>query len=304
MIRDTRDQLYHHLHQQLVKLKQISRLAFPYLNLWISSNLVKSTKIKIIIIFFSEVGGYFEVQFVLSMKWLEGRVIYRNLKNDTSLNRCLPSETERMWVPKMIFNNTRNRPITVIDETSKLFIEKLGKHQHSLISETENIEYFEGKDNPLFLKRFYDQRFLCVYQLSWYPFDVQHCFMALEMESSYAPFTQLTLTNYEYNGDKYLSQYMIRDVIAMTRDINGIQDVHVEIILSRQIFGVILNIIVPTIVLGFISYSTNFYKDEYFETVIAINLTTMLVIVTLFVSVSIASLYYKSCNSNVFLNFR
>ena len=98
---------------------------------------------------------------------------------------------------------------------------------------------------------------------------------------------------------------MIRDVIAMTRDINGIQDVHVEIILSRQIFGVILNIIVPTIVLGFISYSTNFYKDEYFETVIAINLTTMLVIVTLFVSVSYNYMHLYTINHVIvmFLEF-
>ena len=65
-----------------------------------------------------------------------------------------------------------------------------------------------------------------------------------------------------------------------------VQDVYVEIILGRQLLGVVLNIIIPTIVLNIISYSTNFYKEEYFETVIAINLTTMLVIVTLFVSVS------------------
>ena len=191
-----------------------------------------------------------------------------------------------MWVPKMIFNNTENRPSTVIDDTSKLFVERQGEFVRSMMTETEKIEYFKGRDNPLYLKRFYNQRFLCVYQLSWYPFDVQHCYMALEMESSYSPFTQLTLTHYEYNGDKFLSQYMIKDVIAVTRDENGVQDVHVEIILKRQLLGVILNIIVPTIVLGIISYSTNFYKEEYFETIIAINLTTMLVIVTLFVSVS------------------
>ena len=59
-----------------------------------------------------------------------------------------------------------------------------------------------------------------------------------------------------------------------------------EVVLGRQLFGVVLNIIIPTIVLNIISYSTNFYKEDYFETVIAINLTTMLVIVTLFVSVS------------------
>ena len=66
----------------------------------------------------------------------------------------------------------------------------------------------------------------------------------------------------------------------------GLQEVLVTISLGRQLLGVLLNVIIPTIVLLIISYSTNFYKDDYFESVVAINLTTMLVIVTLFVSVS------------------
>ena len=73
------------------------------------------------------------------------------------------------------------------------------------------------------------------------------------------------------------------------------QEIHVEITLGRELLGVILNVIIPTIVLNLISYSTNFYKDSYFETVIAINLTTMLVMVTLFVSVrhSLINIMYK-----------
>ena len=64
------------------------------------------------------------------------------------------------------------------------------------------------------------------------------------------------------------------------------KQVVVSITLGRQLLGVLLNVIIPSIILNIISYTTNFYKDEYFETIIAINLTTMLVIVTLFVSVS------------------
>ena len=64
------------------------------------------------------------------------------------------------------------------------------------------------------------------------------------------------------------------------------QQLVVEITLGRQLLGTVLNVFIPTIVLNSISYTTNFYKDEFFETVVAINLTTMLVIVTLFVSVS------------------
>ena len=73
-------------------------------------------------------------------------------------------------------------------------------------------------------------------------------------------------------------------------DEDEVQMVFVEITLGRELLGVLLNVFIPTLVLGIISYTTNFYKDDYFESVIAINLTTMLVIVTLFVSVSVNSL--------------
>merc|ERR1712243_344835 len=72
----------------------------------------------------------------------------------------------------------------------------------------------------------------------------------------------------------------------MGKTYNDRKFVGVTIILGRQLLGVVLNVIIPTIVLNAISYSTNFYRDDHFETIIAINLTTMLVIVTLFVSVS------------------
>ena len=94
------------------------------------------------------------------------------------------------------------------------------------------------------------------------------------------------LSHSEYTGEKVLAQYKIHDTFMETREEAGVQQVRVKITLERQLFGVLLNVIIPTIVLGLISYSTNFYKDEYFESVIAINLTTMLVIVTLFVRVS------------------
>ena len=70
--------------------------------------------------------------------------------------------------------------------------------------------------------------------------------------------------------------------------------------LGRKLLGVLLNVFVPTTILNLIGFSTNFYKvkypkyyqlpkmlqDAYFESVIAINLTSMLVLVALFVQVS------------------
>ena len=153
--------------------------------------------------------------------------------------------------------------------------------------ENENIQYFTGKENSVHMRRFYNQRFLCDYQLNWYPFDIQNCFMKMEIKKSYSPFIQLLVDQFEYTGPQFLTQYEVRSIdMEIKENSMGLQEVLVTISLGRQLLGVLLNVIIPIIVLLIISYSTNFYKDDYFESVVAINLTTMLVIVTLFVSVS------------------
>ena len=129
-------------------------------------------------------------------------------------------------------------------------------------------------------------RFLCDYELQWYPFDIQRCSMIMEVTKTASPLIKLISKDLEYLGKKFLTQYEVLGTVMDTQAVGKTQQLIVEITLGRQLLGTILNVFIPTIVLNLISYTTNFYKDDFFETVIAINLTTMLVIVTLFVSVS------------------
>ena len=50
--------------------------------------------------------------------------------------------------------------------------------------------------------------------------------------------------------------------------------------------GTLLTVYLPTFLLICISYVTNFFKPYFFEAVVAVNLTCMLVLATMFVSVS------------------
>ena len=106
------------------------------------------------------------------------------------------------------------------------------------------------------------------------------------MTKSSSPQIRLISKDLNYLGKKYLTQYQVMKTVMEVETIGDSIQLVVEITLGRQLLGTVLNIFIPTIVLNIISYTTNFYKDEFFETVVAINLTTMLVIVTLFVSVS------------------
>ena len=101
--------------------------------------------------------------------------------------------------------------------------------------------------------------------------------------------------------------------------LEDVEAIRVTITLGRKLLGVLLNVFVPTTILNLIGFSTNFYKvtdndslcydetwlltaikikihkteaqDAYFESVIAINLTSMLVLVALFVQVFEGSLW-------------
>ena len=193
----------------------------------------------------------------------------------------------------------------MVDAEATIYAEKQGDYELSPEDEMENIKYYNGHENQLHMQRFYNQRqfsililletfinfylmfrFLCDYELQWYPFDIQRCSMIMEVTKTASPLIKLISKDLEYLGKKFLTQYEVLGTVMDTQAVGKTQQLIVEITLGRQLLGTILNVFIPTIVLNLISYTTNFYKDDFFETVIAINLTTMLVIVTLFVSVS------------------
>lgn len=67
----------------------------------------------------------------------------------------------------------------------------------------------------------------------------------------------------------------------------------IEIILGRRLLTIILTTFVPTVLLNMISYSTNHFKAFFFEAIVTVNLTSMLVLTTLFINVSKLRTYSK-----------
>ena len=83
----------------------------------------------------------------------------------------------------------------------------------------------------------------------------------------------------EFN-DKDLVMFTITDLILEKRK----EQVHMVITLKRKIQTELLTTYVPTLLLLIIAYSTHFFKAEYFEASVTVNLTIMLVNTTIFTS--------------------
>ena len=98
--------------------------------------------------------------------------------------------------------------------------------------------------------------------------------MILSPDGNNGEFIDLQVNGLEYQGPMDLTQYFIRTTgISMLED----GSISVVVVLGRRLLGTLLTVYIPTMLLITISYSTNFFKPFFFEAVVAVNLTCMLV---------------------------
>ena len=65
-----------------------------------------------------------------------------------------------------------------------------------------------------------------------------------------------------------------------------VEQIKLVLILKRRIINELLTTYLPTVLILSIVYATNFFKPFFFESIISTNLTSLLVLTTLFISVS------------------
>ena len=62
--------------------------------------------------------------------------------------------------------------------------------------------------------------------------------------------------------------------------------VEVKVVLGRRLTSNIMTVFMPSILLNIIGHSTNYYKPQYFDAGVAVNLMVMLMITTLFIGIN------------------
>ena len=238
------------------------------------------------IISIDEVEQIINIQFQLALSWFDGRLQYYNLKEDKIMNTLTFAELDEIWVPLILFSNTQHQLISKKDQKSFALVSKNGSGTMSGQEINENIEIYEGSENPLTFVRAYAIDFRCNYDMRWYPFDIQTCSMDLQLSGILASFVEIFPGVFNYLGAQELTQYIIKDSIMVREIWSGKPGVKVSITLGRLLLGTILTTYIPTIILIIISHNASFFKPFFFESAISVNVTTMLVLTTLFLSVS------------------
>ena len=134
----------------------------------------------------------------------------------------------------------------------------------------------------------YTHKFRCLYNLAKYPFDKQNC--SIEIKTSNLESSLLSLYPKELIMTKKVSDmtpfHMEEGFLNLMNKSAPKEGISMTIMLRREILTELACNYFPSLLVLFISYVTNFFKQPiYFEAAVTVNLTNMLVMTTIFISV-------------------
>ena len=117
--------------------------------------------------------------------------------------------------------------------------------------------------------------------MNYYPFDVQDCTAEIEVSDA-KQIVSLVEKKIEYIGPSDVMQYVVIETSGFKK--NG--RIVFKISLGRRLMSVILTTMLPTIIFTLVTLSSNYYEGQHFKTILPVNLSSLLLSVTLLVGVS------------------
>ena len=214
-----------------------------------------------------------QLKFSLRMTWVDARLDFYNIKLDETMNVISLEELNRIWLPVIIFHNTERGQRTINDEESFATISRTGIGSGSDSSISEDIDIYKGSENKISMSRLYNIEFFCDYDMRWYPFDSQTCFMVMKLGGGVEKLVSLTPGLLEYLGPEELTQYYVKHSVIGEKTLKNAKGLSVSITFGRRLLGTILTVYLPTVLLNVIGHATNFFKPFFFEAVVTVNLT-------------------------------
>ena len=220
-----------------------------------------------------EIEQILQLKFSLRMTWVDARLNFFNIKMKETMNVISMAELNKIWLPVIIFDNTEEGQITINDDKASATINRTGRGTGSDSSISEDIDLYRGSENSITLSRLYNIDFFCDYDMRWYPFDAQTCFMVMKLGGGSEELLSLTPGLLKYLGPGELTQYYVKKYTIGETSLENAIGLGVSITFGRRLLGTILTVYLPTVLLNVIGHATNFFKPFFFEAVVTVNLT-------------------------------
>ncbi len=231
-----------------------------------------------------ELEATYTLQFLLTMKWYDNRLSYKNLKKLAASNLIVNEIRDDLWLPTLIFSNSREAKKTVVDEEAMLMVERLSDPELNPLEQIHENYVYPGDKNKLALTRVYTMKMKCNFQLSMFPFDRQKCPFNIKVPAHLENNVWIQFDKVVHTSDIDTIRYNFNG-FEIWRN-HGKNEIGLQMHLERR-YGIFMaTIFLPTICLIMVAELTLFVNQAHFEATIMVSLTSMLVMYTLYQSVS------------------
>ena len=238
----------------------------------------------------TEVESKISMKLQLTLSWIDERLMFVNLRgevgNGSEENMLSKRMQDKIWLPNLIFVNTDKQEMTIHDGKSIAFVMKEGPKSISRVR-LKNTYLYYGYENPLVIRRMYAMDFLCDFNMAAFPFDTQKCEIVVIPTADIHEKVRLVVDKFGYSDQPELMQYYVKSV-NMTGEVrlSGLNAAVMTISFSRKILEPLLTTYLPTALICIVSFSTNYFNSAYFEAAVTVNLTSLLLLTTVYISIS------------------
>ncbi|XP_042855531.1 uncharacterized protein LOC122242315 [Penaeus japonicus] len=223
------------------------------------------------------------LEFILTLRWVDSRVTFFNLRSDLFANKLSASEREKIWTPEVDFPNALNGDVKTVK--TNFFVQRTGEPTELDFNDVNMDQTYRGDAGTLTLQKHYSGGFVCDFDVFFYPFDVQDCGVSIRLTSVSRGQVSFSETRSSATLGKYapLPTYIVGHPVAYNATGEQRESVlQVTYTLTRRYTLIVLSVFMPSILLLAIGYSTLYLKIIQIHVRLPVALTTLLVLYTSF----------------------
>ena len=136
-----------------------------------------------------EMAMTFTSKLRLSFQWKDKRITFNNLNPQGNFLR--DSKLNQIWLPYVLFSNTKDFILITGKDHIEVKILRQGPSSLNKASELNEGKKYSGAENDISLTAYHQHDFVCSYELSHFPFDIQKCSIDIFVGAEFGQYINL-----------------------------------------------------------------------------------------------------------------
>ena len=226
------------------------------------------------------------LMFSVQYEWFDYHLTYNFLHKD-HMDNAQKNLKGKIWTPSIHLALRKDQSSIEINTMYTIMKQGNATLVGGMGSLTTN-ETYAGADNPIMLYSVYQGDFICTFLgIDRYPFDIEHCSVEFYISGHNKKLARLIPCKIINPGPATVGQYdVVRWRFEESEQLSaGKKGVKMTVDLGRNIVSIIMVTFLPTVLMNLVNQATN-YIDDNFDLLITVNITCMMVLASVYVSVS------------------